>query len=652
MNTNPKRFYDFGPFRVNESERLLLRGDEVVPLTPKAFEMLLVLVQSSGHVLTKEELMKRVWPDSFVEEANLSHNIYKLREAIGEGGNGEKYIETLPRRGYRFVAKVTELHDEDADLIVEEHTRAHIVVEEDDTPEKIIETQIAPAEQRVVLPAHAERRTSGRQLLLIGGCVALASLAVGLIYFLRSRESRPISGAPLRSIAVLPFKPLVSSERNESLEMGMAETLITRLSTLNQITVRPTNSVRKYSDPEQDSVAAGRALSVESVLDGSIQKVGDQLRVTARLVRVSDGATIWTDKFDTKVTDLFSVQDSISEKVVSALALTLSSRQKKGLGKRYTDNVEAYQLYLQGRYHWSTFKTEDVVSSINYYRAALESDPKYALAYAGMAVSYSTIGIYGPLSAREAGRKALDAAEKAVELDDQLAEAHSSLGVVKLLHEWDWEGARQELERAIQLDPNTTGHTPYGYYLSTVGRWDEALVELKRMSEMNPGWPTANWDLWWALYSSRRYDEAANRCQQAIKLNPNDAGAHWILGQVQVQKRMYKEATATFQEGLKIDSSDLRISADLGYVYALSGEKDRAMAIISQLKRSPASLAPYLIAEIYVGLGDNDQAFAWLDKAYEDRFPFLCDVRVTPQFDRLRSDPRYAALLRRMNLSP
>jgi DNA-binding winged helix-turn-helix (wHTH) protein/TolB-like protein/tetratricopeptide (TPR) repeat protein len=652
MTTNSRPFYGFGPFRVDQSERLLLRGEDVVPLTPKAFEMLLVLLESSGRVLTKEELMKRVWPDSFVEEANLSHNIYKLREALGQGSNGEKYIETVPRRGYRFVAKVTEVQDGGTDLLVEEHSRAHIVIEEDDTPPNGSETKIAPAERRVALPAHVGRRSSANQPLLIAGCIAVIGLILGLIYFLPRRGAHLVSGAPLRSIAVLPFKPLVSSERNESLEIGMAETLITRLSSLNQIIVRPTSSVRKYTDLQQDSIGAGRELKVDSVLDGNIQKSGDQLRVTARLVRVSDGSTIWADKFDTKVADLFSVQDSISEKVVSALALTLTGEQKKGLSKRYTDNVAAYQLYLQGRYHWSTFRPADMVSSLNYYRAALDKDPKYALAYAGIAVSYSTIGIYGPLSAREAGAKSLEAARKAVELDDELAEAHVSLGVVKLLYDWDWEGARGELERGIQLDPNTTGHTPYGYYLAMMGKWNESLAELERTSDMSPGWQPASNDVLWTLYASRRYAEAIDRCEQAIKLDPNNGGAHWVLGQLQTQKGMYKEATATLQQALKLDGADLRISADLGYVYALSGETDRAMAIISQMKGSPASLSYYLIAEVYTGLGNKDQAFAWLDKAYEERFPFLCDVRVTPQFDSLRSDPRYVTLVRRMNLSP
>ena len=312
MSKQVKHFYEFGSFRLDATQRLLLREGTVVPLTLKAFDLLITLVESDGQVLTKEELMHRVWPDSFVEEANLSHHIHKLREALGEREHGDKYIETLARRGYRFVAKVTEVQDQDAALIVEEHSRAHIVVEEDDTPEKVIETKIDRTEQPVTLPAHPARRASGKQLLLIGGGVVIVGLVVGLVYFLRVRESRSLAGAPLRSIAVLPFKPLVASDRDESLEMGMAETLITRLSRIGQLTVRPTSAVRKYVDLQQDAVAAGRELLVESVLDEVFRSKVIESGVTVRLLSVPGGLQLWAEQFDEKFTDIFTVQDTIS----------------------------------------------------------------------------------------------------------------------------------------------------------------------------------------------------------------------------------------------------------------------------------------------------------------------------------------------------
>ncbi len=650
MSSNSGHSYEFGPFRLDATERLLWRGNELVSLPPKALDLLWVLIQNDGRVLTKEDLLNRVWPDTHVEEANLSHNIYKLREALGEGNDGEKYIQTLPRRGYRFVARVTEVTDQNTDLIIEEHSRAHIAIEEDDTPDNVIETDAAPA----TLLLETDRFSSFGPRLLIFIAMVLLAVVTGSIYLWRRAQTHAglASAATMHSIAVLPFKPLVASERDESLEIGMADTLITRLSNIKQISVRPTSSIRKYTDPQQDSLAAGRELLVDSVLDGNIQKFCNQLRLTSRLVRVGDGATIWADKFDTQFTNIFAVQDAISEKVALALAAKLSGEEKKGLSQRYTDNVEAYQLYLQGRYHWSTFKNDDITSSINYYRAALEKDPNYALAYSGIAGSYTLIGIYGSIPAPEAGAKALEAARKAVELDDQLPQAHVSLGVAKMFYDWDWDGARREFERAIQLNPNTDGHAPYGYYLYANGKSEQALVELKRASELAPTWQNASEDVWWMMYVARHYDEAAEQCQRAIKLDPKEAWAYWVLGQVYAQQQKYGEAIVNLEQALKFSGPEVkpRVYASLGYALAKSRQTDRALMMIAELKRSPVPMTPFVIAEVYAGLGDNDQAFASLEQAYVQHYPFIFDLRVVPQFDGLRSDPRYAALLRRMNL--
>jgi len=654
MSKQVKHFYEFGSFRLDPTQRLLLRDGTLVPLTLKAFDLLIILVESDGQVLTKDELMQRVWPDNFVEEANLSHHIHKLREALGERAQIDNYSETLARRGYRFVTKVTEVRTEGADLIVEERSRERIVVEEDDAPEPAVETKTPAPAQRAALPSPTDKRAASKPLLLIGGCVVLVGLIAGLIYFLRVRESHPAAGTPLRSIAVLPFQPLVASARDESLEMGMADTLITRLSIINQVTVRPTSSVRKYSDPNQDSLAAGQELIVDSVLDGNIQKAGDQLRVTVRLLRVSDGTTIWASKFDTKYTDIFAVQDSISERVAAALSPTLTGAQKKGLNKRYTDNVEAYALYNKGRYVWSTFNQTDLVTSINYFNAAIEKDPNYALAYCGLANAYSVISIYGPLTALEAQPKARQAALKALSLDDNLAEAHVALGGSKLFYEWDWPGAEKEFRRAQELDPNfTDAHTLFGYYLSAMGKPEEALAEQRRARELAPQWLLPTRDVLLSLFESRRYDEAIEQSTQLVKLEPNNYFAHYVLGRCYIQQGKYEEAKVELDRGdTASQQSHPRALSELGYLYALTGKKVEALKIAEQLQTKPYSLTPLQVAEIYGGLGDKAQAFAWLDKAYDQRSPFLFEIRVMPEFDVFRSDPRYTALLRRMNLSP
>ena len=362
MSTNSRHCYEFGSFRVDESERLLLRGEDVVPLTPKAFEMLLVLLESSGRVLTKEELIKRVWPDSFVEEANLSHNIYKLREALGQGSNGEKYIETVPRRGYRFVAKVTAVQDHGADLIVAEHSRSRIVVEEDDQSEHLIETRAGQIAQSRALPSRIPSRGArkAKPTLVVAAALVLIGLVVAAsIYFWRTRGSATVDGALLRSIAVLPFKPLATNDRDESLEMGMADTLISRLSTVKDLNVRPFSAVRRYTRLEDEVARAGRELNVDAVLDGSIQKSGDRVRVSVRLVKVEGGLVIWSDQFDEKFTDIFAVQDAISRRVGNQLAPKLNGNPRGELGKPAAANTDAYIAYVKGRYFFRKFNPAD-----------------------------------------------------------------------------------------------------------------------------------------------------------------------------------------------------------------------------------------------------------------------------------------------------
>lgn len=589
--------FEFGPYRLDSVDRLLWRGDDVVPLTPKAFEMLLVLVESSGRVLTKEELMKRVWPDSFVEEANLSHNIYKLREALGEGINGEKYIETLPRRGYRFVARVTEIDAESIDLVIQEHSKVQIVIEEDDE-----------------------------------------------------------AGEGIRAIAVLPFKPLVANDRDESLEMGMADTLIIRLGNLHQIIVRPVSAVRKYADLHQDAVAAGRELSVESVLDGSIQRQGDRIRVTVRLLSVPDGSQVWAEKFDEKFTDIFRVQDTIAAKVADALALKLSGSERELLARHYTENTEAYQLYLKGRFYWLGSKTEERMrKSIEYFNRAIEVDPNYALAYSGLADGYVVLGTFYVISPKEGFSKAKIATTRAIELDDTLAEAHASLSIIKLLYEFDWPGYETQYRRVIELNPNyATAHYEYAQYLAAMGRFEEASREAKRAQELDPVSVTFAEICAWMFYFARDYDRAIEAQHKVIEFDPGNFAPHRRLGLAYLQKKMNAEGLAEIQRAQALSGESAEEIAYLGYAYGVTGNRDKAQMVLDQLQVQSKRryVSPYLIALVYIGLSNKNQAFIWLEKASEDRSVNLMYLKVEPILDPLRADPRFAQLLLRVNLTP
>ena len=657
MSQPVKCVYEFGPFRLDTTEQQLWRDGEELPLTQKAFKLLMLLVENNGHVLDKNELIEKVWPDSFVEEGRLTDNISTLRKALGDDRKSPHYIKTVPGRGYRFVADVREVREEAVALV--ERTRAHIIIEEEHASplaeasnaneHAFREKTIAPA-----LPAASTARRGLHPAVIAFACVLGGVLAVATYFVLRSKTEQPAVQAPLaKSIAVLPFKPLVAASADPALEMGMTDALISKLSNIRQITVRPTSSVMKYTREGLDMRAVGAELKVEMLLDGTVQRAGDRIRLSVQLVRVSDGTPMWADKFDKEFTDIFAVQDAIAEKVASALALQLTGEERQGLAKRYTDNAEAYQLYLKGRFHWRTFRMEDLFTSINYYNAALEKDSNYALAYAGMAKSYNVISLYNPHYSAEAVDRARAAAQKAVELDPDLAEAHVALGANKLFA-WEWDEARRELERALELDPATDAHTPYGYYLQAMGRPEEALTHLRRTAELAPEWQTARQDVLWGLLYARRYDETAAECLRAMSLDPNDFASYYMLGQTYAQTGRPAEAIAILERGFRVADEHRRqeMLAEIGYVYGVTGERGRAAEIIGRLRQVEDRYTNMLVARVRAGLGERDEAFRSLYAACDERCPFLWEVRVMPQFDSLRSDPRYADLLRRMNLSP
>jgi DNA-binding winged helix-turn-helix (wHTH) protein/TolB-like protein/Flp pilus assembly protein TadD len=634
-----KRFYGFGPFRVDTVNHVLLRDGEALPLKPKVFDTLLVLVENRGRVLDKDEMMSRLWPDAIVEEANLTQNIYLLRKVLGEEPQGEAYIETMPKRGYRFVASVCELEAESSDLVLEEHTRSHVIVEE----------------QRGQISRRAEgvsgflSRTTPRQRIVALTVMAVV-LAGAVIYAWVSKEPKPVAGPAVKSMAVLPFKPLGSDGADEALGFGMADTLITRLSNIRQLIVRPTSSVRKFTSPGQDLLAAGRELKVDAVLEASIQRAGDRVRVTLRLVRVSDGASLWAGKFDEQADDYLAVQDRISERVARALVPRMTGEEQKLLSKRYTENAEAYQLYMRGRYHWGKINSADWNKAIEYFNRAIEKDPDYALAYTGLADAYVSIVADSLLAKTEAIPKAKQAAMTALKLDDALAEAHVSLGRIKAFYDWDWSGAEREFERAIELNPNSgDAHREYAGYLTTVGRNEQAITEAKQARELDPLSLLANYHVAWALISARRYDEAIEQSRQALGTFPQ---AHYWIGMAYIGKERYGEAIAEFEQKLSLAKDDTITRAHLGYAYGASGRRGEAERVLTELKElfKQQQASPYYVAIIYAGLGEKDQAFEWLEKAYREHSRPLGGLKVNPVWDNLRLDTRFADLLRRMGL--
>jgi DNA-binding winged helix-turn-helix (wHTH) protein/TolB-like protein/Flp pilus assembly protein TadD len=631
--------YAFGNFRLDVSKRLLFCGGEPISLTPKVFDTLVCLLEHHDKVLGKDDLMSAVWPDTVVEENNLGQNISKLRSVLGESPGDHRWIVTLPGRGYRFVGAVTLLSSE------EEISRR--VGLPGPAPE-----QNPSATAGLSLPKQATRGFRARFGYFVIAGLLMALLAVSAVYFLRLRNSTS-AHSTVESIAVLPFKPLVPESRDEALELGMADTLITKLSNSTNLIVRPISSVRRYGGIEQDPVAAGRELAVDAVLDGTIQRWGNRIRVAARLVSVRDNKTLWADQFDRGFGDIFDVQDSISERAAAELLPRLTGEQKEALAKRYTENAAAYDLYLKGRLFWSKRTPEATGKAAEYFQQALQQDPTYALAYAGVSDCYRTLPIMSDVPSRQAFPKAKQAALKALELDNNLAEGHSALAYVEYFFEWDWAGAEREFRRAIEINPNDPlAHLGYAHLLSTLGRRDQALAEIDHAITLDPLSPfvvTIKGEL---LFHAHRYSEAIKEVNKALEIEPNFWIGQIVLGESYERLGNYEQAIKSLRIAAQSSGGITQATSLAGYVYAVSGQHEQAEQALQTLRITSQTryVPPYNFALLCQGLGNSDQALTWLEKGYEQRDVHMAFLPVDSKWDTLRSNPRFIELTKHLNL--
>jgi TolB-like protein len=575
------QIYEFGDFRVDAGRRVLLRLDgRTLPLTPKAFDTLLYMVQHADAVLEKGMLMNALWPDTTVEENNLNQSISALRRALGGDRNDHRYIVTVPGRGYQFVASV------------QQH-----------------------------------------------------------------KAPETVSAESVKSLAVLPFQPLTPTERDASLELGMADTLITRLSCIRGLIMRPLNAVRKYADFNRDAQLAGRELGVDSVLEGSLQHRGNKVRVTVRLLNVSNGAALWAGTFDEEMTDIFALQDAISERVVQALALELSTDDRMRVTKRFTENVKAYRLYLNGRYYWWKNSPEEYTKSRDYFHRAVEEDPSYALGFCGLNSFYGFGAAWGLLPPDEGWPKAEWAITKALNLDDNLAEAHLGLAALKMVYYLDWAGAEQEAKRAIELNSGFDEiHYLYSFYLLALGRFDESISEAKRALACNPFSVRISQHLGQSLYCARMYDEAIRQFAKTLQLDSNYVDAYESFGDAYEGKGQYHEAVAHWNKAM-ILAGDEELSATLSSVYAKEGFSSAVRAVatkkLERLKhrKDNGDYIPAMnFARAHLRAGDRVQALQYLKLACEERNVYSLMIGSDPLYDPLRTERRFIRLLQRMKL--
>jgi DNA-binding winged helix-turn-helix (wHTH) protein/TolB-like protein/Flp pilus assembly protein TadD len=666
-----RKCFRFGNFRLYPTEHLLLHDETAVSLAPKAFETLLYLIKNNGHLVKRDELMQAVWPDSFVEETNLTVNISLLRKLLGGSEEGQSYIATVPRKGYRFQAAVEECDEavpgDDAASSVkrqdEGQNDAGLTRQPTDGGTLVEAAAIATAptassatEARafVYAPDSAASKHSWVQIALTATAVLVV---LGVVTFLWSRfKSKPtVVSASNRSIAILPFRPLDAAPQDEYLGLGMADALITRLGSVHRIVIRPVSAVRKYANAD-DPLAAGRQLAVDNVLEGSIQRAGNRTRVTVRLLRVTDGELLWGSEFDENITDMFAVEDSISQKVASALMPNLTGDEQRRLSRPFTASSDAYQLYMRGRFFWNKRTADGVRKSLEYFQQAIQADPDYALAYAGLADSYTLAGSYGYsiLPPKEAMPKAEAAAQHALAIDDSLAEAHTSLAYLKFTYDWDWDAAEHEFERAIALNPGyDNAHHWYSHLLMARGRQNESLREAKRALELSPSDTVMNEHIGWTYLMMRDYDNAIQSCRKALDMDPDFLLAHRVLGLAYLYQGQHDDAIAEFQRGVQLSHDDPVAEAYLARAYAAARENDKAITIVNRQRQLAAQryIPPVEVAAVYSALGDTDHAFQWLERAVEDRSSALVYLNVDRAYDSIRGDPRFAKLLQQVHLN-
>lgn len=590
MAGDDDQVYEFKGFRLEAAQRRLLHNGQPVPLKPKILDLLLLLVQMRGRLVEKDELMKEIWPNTIVEENNITVSMSILRKTLGEDRAGRQFIETVPGRGYRFVADV----------------------------------KIVSAEQ-----------TISQESLKVSATSAVEP---------ETRET------PIDSLAVLPLRNISNDPNSEYLSEGITESIINTLSRISKLRVLAPSTVFRFKGKEVDPQEIGSLLKVRAVMLGRVMQLGEKLVIRSELVNVADGSQIWGEQYDRTLSDLLATQDEIAKAITESLKLKLTRQDQIRLSKRYTANTEAYNLYLRGRYFWNRYDKEWVLKSIEAFEQAIEIDASYALAYTGIADAYFRLSNIHA-SPLEVLPKAKEAALKAVEIDKDLAEAHSSLGLLRVYYDHDWAAAEREFTLALELNPDLTlAHQRYGTYLKLMGRFDESIAHYKQALELDPFSLQININLATIHYLKGDTAAAIAHLKKTLELEPNYMPTHFVLGNAYIQQGNWDEAIAEFELIYRRDDEAYLAIGFLGYCHAMAGRRAEAESLknILQDVSRRKYVSPYGIIIICVALGQIEEAMELFEQLYAERNDWLVWLRVSPKLKHLHSDPRFRDLLRRI----
>jgi TolB-like protein/DNA-binding winged helix-turn-helix (wHTH) protein/Tfp pilus assembly protein PilF len=642
-SASEKAVIRFDSFELELKSGELRRDGALIKLQPQPFRALAFLADRAGQVVTREEIQLEIWGDeTFVDyEQGVNFLIKQIRAALGDDAKAPRFIETLPRRGYRFIAPV-------------ERKERNLSREND--------LAVAPAPDIVISPPEAvpdpsavsaavsatQNRTRVFQVAALALAITLP-LAVFVIWQGRGKKTIPPAGKII--LAVLPFENLSGDPEQDYFSDGLTEEMITRLGRLQpqRLGVIARASAMTFKKSNKDIARIGGALGAAYILEGGVRREADRLRITARLIQASDQTHLWAGDYDRHVHDALTVQSEVAESIAQSLAVKLLSGPQPSPAQAHIPGPESYDAYLRGCYLRNKWTREDLGKAVGYFEQAVEKDHNFALAYAALAEAWRYLQFFGGVRPQDARAKAKNAALKAVALDESLAEARAALASARFWYDWDWQGAEQEFKRAMELNPSLAGaHHDYGWLLIARERFDEGLAEVKRAQELDPLSPQANVDVGWACIQARRYDEAIAQSRRTMELEPNFAESWGCLMRAYQYKGMLAEALAEAQSIMTRSGASREELAAIHQGDAASGMRSVEQWMLNRAKKAAARgyVSAYQRATRHAALGEKELALEWLDKAYTDRDPMMALLNTDPAYDRLRPEPRFGYLLR------
>ena len=651
--TLPANSLRFGAYEFDLRSGELRKHGIRIKLQEQPCQILAILLEHRGEMVTREQLQHRLWPsDTFVDfDHSLNTAVMRLREALSDSSENPRFIETLPRRGYRFVAPV------------EEKTASVLETPAASTGD-VVASQPAPSNDNSALqalspaPPLAAAKSSARvsRPVLAVLSVLVLVLATALAY--RSYRKPSVVAPPtgqMSSLVVLPFENLSADKDQAYFADGMTDELIAHLAKIRSLRVISRTSSMEYKGTHKTLSQIARDLNVDSVVEGTVLRSGDRVRITAELVQVATDRHLWAETYESQLGDILTLQSHVASAIVNQIRVKLTPEDQVRLASTRPVSTESYENYLKGRYYWNKRSQEGLTKAIDYFQLAIEKDPNYALAYAGLADCYSIIGsaIVGTVPADQVASKARAAALKSLELDNNLAEAHTSLATVRFNYDWDWNAAASGFRRAVELNPSyATAYQRNSLYLMSMGRTSESIAEMNRAHDLDPLSISTNFSLGWRLYMAREYDQAIEQLRNTIDMDPNFILPHLVLGQAFEQKKAFDQAITELRRAVELSQNSPPALAALARIYALSGKTAEAKNLLDQLLQQSKKqyVSPFYVALVYAGLGENDRALDWLDKAYADHSNAIVFLKVDPQLDTLRANPRFHELQRKLRL--